>query len=186
MVFDKTGTLTKGVFEVTEIHNVADTPETLLEYAAYVESASSHPIARSILKACGKPLEPGRVTDIQEKSGHGITAKVDGVDVAAGNEKLMKSLGITPEAVTTVGTVVHMAVNGVYAGYIVVSDTVKDTAKQAVAALKKAGVKKTVMLTGDAEPVARQVAQLWQRSWELTNITASCCPATRLPRWRKF
>ena len=159
VVFDKTGTLTKGVFEVTEIHNVADTPETLLEYAAYVESASSHPIARSILKACGKPLEPGRVTDIQEKSGHGITAKVDGVDVAAGNEKLMKSLGITPEAVTTVGTVVHMAVNGVYAGYIVVSDTVKDTAKQAVAALKKAGVKKTVMLTGDASPVAKAVAK---------------------------
>ena len=159
VVFDKTGTLTKGVFEVTEIHNVADTPETLLEYAAYVESASSHPIARSILKACGKPLEPGRVTDIQEKSGHGITAKVDGVDVAAGNEKLMKSLGITPEAVTAVGTVVHMAVNGVYAGYIVVSDTVKDTAKQAVAALKKAGVKKTVMLTGDASPVAKAVAK---------------------------
>ena len=159
VVFDKTGTLTKGVFEVTEIHNVADTPETLLEYAAYVESASSHPIARSILKACGKPLEPGRVTDIQEKSGHGITAKVDGVDVAAGNEKLMRSLGITPEAVTAVGTVVHMAVNGVYAGYIVVSDTVKDTAKQAVAALKKAGVKKTVMLTGDASPVAKAVAK---------------------------
>ena len=159
VVFDKTGTLTKGVFEVTEIHNVADTPETLLEYAAYVESASSHPIARSILKACGKPLEPGRVTDIQEKSGHGITAKVDGVDVAAGNEKLMRSLGITPEAVSAVGTVVHMAVNGVYAGYIVVSDTVKDTAKQAVAALKKAGVKKTVMLTGDASPVAKAVAK---------------------------
>ena len=159
VVFDKTGTLTKGVFEVTEIHNVADTPETLLEYAAYVESASSHPIARSILKACGKPLEPSRVTDIQEKSGHGITAKVDGVDVAAGNEKLMRSLGITPEAVTAVGTVVHMAVNGVYAGYIVVSDTVKDTAKQAVAALKKAGVKKTVMLTGDASPVAKAVAK---------------------------
>ena len=159
VVFDKTGTLTKGVFEVTEIHNVADTPETLLEYAAYVESASSHPIARSILKACGKPLEPGRVTDIQEKSGHGITAKVDGVDIAAGNEKLMKSLGITPEAVSAVGTVVHMAVNGVYAGYIVVSDTVKDTAKQAVAALKKAGVKKTVMLTGDASPVAKAVAK---------------------------
>ena len=159
VVFDKTGTLTKGVFEVTEIHNVADTPETLLEYAAYVESASSHPIARSILTACGKPLEPGRVTDIQEKSGHGITAKVDGVDVAAGNEKLMKSLGITPEAVSAVGTVVHMAVNGVYAGYIVVSDTVKDTAKQAVAALKKAGVKKTVMLTGDASPVAKAVAK---------------------------
>ena len=159
VVFDKTGTLTKGVFEVSEIHNLTDTPETLLEYAAYAESASSHPIARSICKAYGKPLEPGRVTDIQEKSGHGITAKVGGVCIAAGNEKLMKSLGITEEPVSTVGTVVHMAVNGAYAGYIVVSDTVKDTAKQAIASLKKAGVKKTVMLTGDAAPVAKAVAK---------------------------
>ena len=159
VVFDKTGTLTKGVFEVSQIRNVTDTPEKLLEYAAYAESASSHPIARSILKAYGKPLEPGRVTDIQETSGHGITAKVDGVEVAAGNEKLMKSLNIAPEAVTAVGTVVHMAVNGAYAGYIVVSDTVKDTAKQAIASLKKAGVKKTVMLTGDAAPVAQEVAR---------------------------
>ena len=159
VVFDKTGTLTKGVFEVSEIHNLTDTPETLLEYAAYAESASSHPIARSICKAYGKPLEPGRVTDIQEKSGHGITAKVGGVCIAAGNEKLMKSLGITEEPVSTVGTVVHMAVNGAYAGYIVVSDTVKDTAKQAMASLKKAGVKKTVMLTGDAAPVAKAVAK---------------------------
>ena len=159
VVFDKTGTLTKGVFAVSEIHNVTDTPEKLLEYAAYVESASSHPIARSILTAYGKPLEPGRVTDIQEKSGHGITASVDGVAVAAGNEKLMKSLHIAVEPVPTVGTVVHMAVNGAYAGYIVVSDTVKDTAKQAIAALKKAGVKKTVMLTGDAAPVAKAVAE---------------------------
>ncbi len=159
VVFDKTGTLTKGVFAVSEIHNVTDTPEKLLEYAAYVESASSHPIARSILTAYGKPLEPGRVTDIQEKSGHGITASVDGAAVAAGNEKLMKSLHIAVEPVPTVGTVVHMAVNGAYAGYIVVSDTVKDTAKQAIAALKKAGVKKTVMLTGDAAPVAKAVAE---------------------------
>ena len=159
VVFDKTGTLTKGVFEVSQIHNVTDTPEKLLEYAAYAESASSHPIARSILTAYGKPLEPGRVTDIQEKSGHGITASVDGAAVAAGNEKLMKSLHIAVEPVPTVGTVVHMAVNGAYAGYIVVSDTVKDTAKQAIAALKKAGVKKTVMLTGDAAPVAKAVAE---------------------------
>ena len=159
VVFDKTGTLTKGVFAVSEIHNVTDTPEKLLEYAAYAESASSHPIARSILTAYGKPLEPGRVTDIQEKSGHGITASVDGAAVAAGNEKLMKSLHIAVEPVPTVGTVVHMAVNGAYAGYIVVSDTVKDTAKQAIAALKKAGVKKTVMLTGDAAPVAKAVAE---------------------------
>ena len=159
MVFDKTVVLTNGVFEVSEIHILTDTPETLLEYAAYAESASSHPIARSICKAYGKPLEPGRVTDIQEKSGHGITAKVGGVCIAAGNEKLMKSLGITEEPVSTVGTVVHMAVNGAYAGYIVVSDTVKDTAKQAIASLKKAGVKKTVMLTGDAAPVAKAVAK---------------------------
>ena len=159
VVFDKTGTLTKGVFAVSEIHNVAVTPEALLEYAAYAESASSHPIARSILKAYGKPLEPGRVTEIQEKSGHGITARVDGVSVAAGNEKLMKSLNIAAGPVNAVGTVVHMAVNGAYAGYIVVSDTVKDTAKQAVAALKRAGVKKTVMLTGDADAVANAVAK---------------------------
>ena len=159
VVFDKTGTLTKGVFAVSQIHNVTATPEKLLEYAAYAESASSHPIARSILKAYGKPLEPGRVTEIQEKSGHGITARVDGVSVAAGNEKLMKSLNIAAGPVNAVGTVVHMAVDGTYAGYIVVSDTVKDTAKQAVAALKRAGVKKTVMLTGDAAPVAQAVAK---------------------------
>ena len=159
VVFDKTGTLTKGVFAVSEIHNVAVTPEALLEYAAYAESASSHPIARSILKAYDKPLEPGRVTDIQELSGHGITAKVDGALIAAGNEKLMKSLNIAAGPVNAVGTVVHMAVNGAYAGYIVVSDTVKDTAKQAVSALKRAGVKKTVMLTGDAAPVAQAVAK---------------------------
>ena len=159
VVFDKTGTLTKGVFAVSEIHNVAVTPEALLEYAAYAESASSHPIARSILKAYDKPLEPGRVTEIQEKSGHGITARVDGVSVAAGNEKLMKSLNIAAGPVNAVGTVVHMAVDGTYAGYIVVSDTVKDTAKQAVSALKRAGVKKTVMLTGDAAPVAQAVAK---------------------------
>ncbi len=159
VVFDKTGTLTKGVFEVSEIYSVEDSREKLLEYAAYAESASSHPIARSILTAYGQPLEPGRVTEIQELSGHGITAKVNGVMVAAGNEKLMKSLNIAAEPVNAVGTVVHLALNGAYAGYIVVSDTVKDTAKQAVAALKRAGVKKTVMLTGDAAPVAKAVAK---------------------------
>ena len=159
VVFDKTGTLTKGVFAVSQIHNVVGTPEKLLEYAAYAESASSHPIARSILTAYGLPLKPGRVTDIQEKSGHGITAKVDGALIAAGNEKLMKSLNIAAGPVNAVGTVVHMAVDGTYAGYIVVSDAVKDTAKQAVSALKRAGVKKTVMLTGDAAPVAQAVAK---------------------------
>ena len=159
VVFDKTGTLTKGEFAVSEIRNVTVPPEKLLEFAACAESASSHPIARSILTAYGMPLAPGRVTEIREISGHGITALVDGVPVAAGNEKLMKSLNITAQPVTAVGTVVHMAVDGVYAGYIVVSDTVKDTAKQVVAALKKAGVKKTVMLTGDAKPVAEAVAR---------------------------
>lgn len=159
VVFDKTGTLTKGVFEVSEIHSVTMEPETLLECAAYAESASSHPIARSILSAYGKPLESGRVAEIQEISGHGITAKVDGVTVAAGNEKLMKSLNIAVEPVQAVGTVVHMAVDGAYSGYILVSDTIKDNAQQAIAALKKAGVRKTVMLTGDAAPVAKAVAQ---------------------------
>lgn len=158
VVFDKTGTLTKGVFAVSEIHNVTLSPEELLEYAAYAESASSHPIARSILTAYEKPLEPSRVAEIQEISGHGITAKVDGVEIAAGNEKLMKLLGIDVDAGQPVGTVVHLAVAGAYAGYIVVSDTIKDSARQTIAALKKAGVKKTVMLTGDAEPVARAVA----------------------------
>ena len=158
VVFDKTGTLTKGVFAVSEIHNVTLSPEELLEYAAYAESASSHPIARSILAAYEKPLEPSRVAEIQEISGHGITAKVDGVEIAAGNEKLMKLLGIDVDAGQPVGTVVHLAVAGAYAGYIVVSDTIKDSARQTIAALKKAGVKKTVMLTGDAEPVARAVA----------------------------
>ena len=157
VVFDKTGTLTKGVFAVSEIHNVTLSPEELLEYAAYAESASSHPIARSILAAYEKPLEPSRVAEIQEISGHGITAKVDGVEIAAGNEKLMKLLGIDVDAGQPVGTVVHLAVAGAYAGYIVVSDTIKDSARQTIA-LKKAGVKKTVMLTGDAEPVARAVA----------------------------
>lgn len=158
VVFDKTGTLTKGVFAVSEIHSVTLPPEQLLEYAAYAESASSHPIARSILSAYGKPLEPSRVAEIQEISGHGITAKVDGAAIAAGNEKLMKSLGIAVEDGHPVGTVVHLAVAGAYAGSIVVSDTIKDSARQTIAALKKAGVKKTVMLTGDAEPVARAVA----------------------------
>ena len=159
VVFDKTGTLTKGVFAVSQIISTSADAEKLLEYAAYAESASSHPIARSILGAYGKSLEPGRVTEIQEKSGHGITARVDGVEVSAGNEKLMRSLGIGVQPVDAVGTVVHMAVDGSYAGAIVVSDTVKDNAKQSIAALKKAGVKKTVMLTGDAEPVAKAVAK---------------------------
>ena len=159
VVFDKTGTLTKGVFEVSDIHNLTMEPEKLLEYAAYAESASSHPIARSILTAYGKPLDASRVTEIQEIGGHGITAKVDGVAVAAGNEKLMKSLGISFDPAHSAGTVVHMAVDGAYAGSIVVSDTIKESAAQAIAQLKKSGVKKTIMLTGDAAPVAEAVAK---------------------------
>ena len=159
VVFDKTGTLTRGVFEVSEIYSKTREPEKLLEYAAYAESASTHPIAGSILTAYGKPLEPNRVKEIQEISGHGITAKVDGTAVAAGNEKLMNVLGIPVDSCRSAGTVVHLAVDGVYAGYIGVSDTIKDSSRQAIAALKKAGVKKTVMLTGDARPVAQAVAK---------------------------
>ena len=159
VVFDKTGTLTKGVFEVNGIHHNSIEQEKLLEYAAYAESASSHPIARSILTAYGKPLDPARVTEIQEISGHGITAKVDGVEIAAGNEKLMNRLGIPFTPCHHVGTIIHMAVSGEYAGHIVISDTIKENAHKAIAALKKAGVKKTVMLTGDAYPVAKAVAE---------------------------
>ena len=159
VVFDKTGTLTKGVFEVSGVHHSTMEQEKLLEYAAYTESASSHPIAKSICSAYGKPLELSRVTDIQEISGEGITAKVDGVETAAGNEKLMQRLGIPFEPCHHVGTIIHMAVGGEYAGHILISDTIREDARKAIAALKKAGVKKTVMLTGDAQPVARAVAE---------------------------
>ena len=159
VVFDKTGTLTKGKFEVSKIESETMARDALLEYAAYAESASTHPIARSIVNAYGKPLDRDRVTEIQEISGHGITAKVDGVTVAAGNEKLMHQLGFSCRTGEAGGTVVHMAVDGSYAGFLVVSDTIKETSAQAIAGLKKAGVKKTIMLTGDSEPVARAVAE---------------------------
>ena len=159
VVFDKTGTLTKGKFEVSKIESETMARDALLEYAAYAESASTHPIARSIVNAYGKPLDRERVTEIQEISGHGITAKVDGVTVAAGNEKLMHQLGFSCRTGEAGGTVVHMAVDGSYAGFLVVSDTIKETSAQAIAGLKKAGVKKTIMLTGDSEPVARAVAE---------------------------
>ena len=158
VVFDKTGTLTRGVFEVNAVHHSEMDQLKLLEYAAYTESASSHPIARSIISAYGKPLDRSRVTDIEEIGGHGIRAVVDGVPVAAGNDKLMAMLGVQHIDCHHVGTIVHMAVNGEYAGHIVISDTVKETAKEAIAAIRKAGVKKTVMLTGDAGRVARAVA----------------------------
>ncbi len=158
VVFDKTGTLTRGVFEVNGIHHSPMEDEKLLEYAALAESASSHPISKSIRTAYGKEIDRSRVTDIQEISGNGVTALVDGIPVAAGNEKLMEKLGIAYHDCHSVGTIIHMAVNGKYAGHIVISDVVKPTSKEAVRALKAAGVEKTVMLTGDAGKVADKVA----------------------------
>lgn len=158
LVFDKTGTLTKGVFEVNAIHHNSMEEEKLIEYAALAESASSHPISKSLQKAYGKPIDRSRVEDIQEISGNGVTARVDGVEVAAGNDKLMERLGISYQKCHLAGTIIHMAVDGAYAGHIVISDIVKPHAKEAVQTLKKAGVTKTVMLTGDAANVADKVA----------------------------
>ena len=158
VVFDKTGTLTKGVFEVTAVHHSDMDEQKLLEYAALAECASSHPISKSLQKAYGKAIDRSRVADIQESSGHGVTAVVDGHTVAAGNSKLMVQLGIPYHDCHSVGTIIHMAVDGQYAGHIVISDVVKPNAKAAIAALHKAGVEKTVMLTGDAKKVADAVA----------------------------
>ena len=158
-VFDKTGTMTQGVFEVSGVHHSSMDTEKLLEYAALAECHSSHPISKSLKKAYGKPLDPSRVTDVEEISGNGVTAKVDGVRVAAGNSKLMEKLGVDCMECHSVGTVVHMAVNGKYAGHILISDQIKPHAKEAIAALKKCGVKKTIMLTGDRREAARQVAE---------------------------
>ncbi len=158
VVFDKTGTLTKGVFEVTAVHHSDMDERKLLEYAALAECASSHPISRSLQKAYGKAIDRSRVTDIQEISGHGVTACVDGHTVAAGNSKLMTQLNIPYHDCHSVGTIIHMAVDGQYAGHIVISDVVKPHAKEALAQLHKAGVSRTVMLTGDAKKVAEAVA----------------------------
>ena len=158
VVFDKTGTLTQGVFEVTGVHHNAMEEAKLLEYAALAECASSHPISKSLQKAYGKEIDRSRVEDIEEISGHGITAKVDGHSVAAGNGKLMKKLGLEYHDCHCVGTIIHVAIDGAYAGHIVISDVVKPHSKDAIAALKKSGVEKTVMLTGDAKKVADQVA----------------------------
>lgn len=159
VVFDKTGTLTKGVFEVTGIYPEKDfTEETLLEYAAYAESYSSHPISKSLKAAYGKELESSVVSDVEEISGHGVTARVNGKQVAAGNAKLMKSLNLSYTENTGVGTVVHVAVDGKYAGYILISDVIKEGAKEAIVSLKNSGVKKCVMLTGDSKTVAEYVA----------------------------
>ena len=158
VVFDKTGTLTKGVFEVNEVHHNEMSREQLLEYAALAESASSHPISKSLQRAYGKEIDRNRVTDIREISGNGVTAKVDGIDVAAGNSKLMDRLGVKWIDCHQSGTIIHMAVDGRYAGHIVISDIEKPHAKEAIQALKKAGVEKTVMLTGDSRRVAEHVA----------------------------
>ena len=158
VVFDKTGTLTQGVFEVSAIHHNELPEDKLLEYAAHAESASSHPIAQSLLRAYGKELDRSRVSDVQEISGNGVIAKVDGRIVAAGNGKLMKRLGVVCSDCHKVGTVIHIAIDNEYAGHIVISDMLKPTSAKAMAELKKSGIQKTVMLTGDAKAVAEQVA----------------------------
>lgn len=159
VVFDKTGTLTHGVFEVDSIHHNEMEEQQLLEYAALAESASSHPISKSLQRAYGKEIDRSRVTDIQEISGNGVTAVVDGIPVAAGNSKLMQKLGIAYKDCHCVGTIIHMAIDGAYAGHIVIADIVKPSSKKALADLKKNGIKTTVMLTGDARPVADKVAE---------------------------
>lgn len=158
VVFDKTGTLTQGVFDVKAVHHNNVDEEKLIEYAALAECASSHPISKSLKNAYGREIDRSRVKNIEEISGHGIAAEVDGEKVAAGNEKLMKRLGIDCDPCHSVGTIVHIALNGGYAGHIVISDIEKPNSKNAVAALKKSGIDKTVMLTGDAESVAEKVA----------------------------
>lgn len=158
VVFDKTGTMTEGVFEVSGVHHNTMSREKLLEYAALAESFSDHPISKSLKKAYGMPVDKNRVTDVEEISGNGVMAKVDGIVVAAGNAKLMKRIGVEYDECHSVGTVVHMAVDGVYAGHILISDVMKPNAKKAIQTLKKTGVKKTVMLTGDMRKVAEHVA----------------------------
>ena len=159
VMFDKTGTLTKGAFEVSAVHHNELEEEKLLEYAALAECASSHPISKSLQKAYGKEIDRNRVSDIREISGHGITAVVDGHEVAAGNDKRMKKLGLKYHECHTAGTIIHMAIDKKYAGHIVISDVVKEHSKEAVAELKKAGIKKTVMLTGDSRKAAEQTAK---------------------------
>lgn len=158
VVFDKTGTMTRGVFEVSGIHHNEMEDAKLLEYAALAECSSSHPISKSLQKAYNKPIDRNRVTDIEEISGHGVVAKVDGITVAAGNEKLMEKLGVSYVSCSHVGTIVHLALDGKYAGHILISDVIKPHAKEAIKELKKAGVTKTVMLTGDRKNVADAVA----------------------------
>ena len=178
VVFDKTGTMTQGVFEVSGIHHNEMEDEKLLEYAALAESSSSHPISKSLQKAYGKPIDRSRVTEIEEISGNGVTAKVDGVAVAAGNAKLMERLGIVYKECHQVGTVVHMAVDGVYAGHILISDILKPHAKDAIHALKQAGIAKTVMLTGDAKNVAEKVA----KELDIQEVYSELLPADKVTK----
>jgi Cd2+/Zn2+-exporting ATPase len=176
VAFDKTGTITKGNFAVTAVHHSPVDEKKLLEYAAMAEAHSSHPISRSLQNAHGKKTDQTRVTDIKEISGHGVTVKIDGVDVAVGNEKLMKMLGVEHIDCHHVGTIVHVAVDGAYCGHIVISDELKETSKQAMSELKRAGVEKTVMLTGDAESVAKKVAE----EVGLTDYRAELLPADKV------
>lgn len=178
VVFDKTGTMTKGVFEVNGIHHSTIENEKLLEYAALAESASSHPISKSLQRAYGKEIDRTRVSDIQEISGNGVTAKVDGMEIAAGNDKLMKHLNIPYQDCHQTGTIIHMAINGKYAGHIVISDIIKPHSKAAIAELKKAGVDKTVMLTGDAKKVANQVAS----SLGIDEVYSELLPADKVDK----
>ena len=178
LVFDKTGTLTQGVFEVNGIHHSNLSDEKLVEYAALAESASSHPISKSLQRAYGKEIDRSRVSEIQEISGNGVIAKVDGVEVAAGNDKLMDRLGIAYISCHSVGTIIHMAINGKYAGHIVIADIVKPNSKEAIRQLKAAGVRKTVMLTGDSKKVADQVAA----SLGLDEVYSELLPADKVEK----
>ena len=178
LVFDKTGTLTQGVFEVSGIHHSEISEEKLVEYAALAESASSHPISKSLQRAYGKEIDRSRVSDIQEISGNGVIAKVDGVEVAAGNDKLMDRLGIRYISCHSVGTIIHIAIDGSYAGHIVIADLVKPHSKEAIRRLKASGVRKTVMLTGDAKKAADQVAA----SLELDEVYSELLPADKVEK----
>ena len=182
VVFDKTGTLTRGVFEVSGVHHNTLEQEKLLEYAALADCASSHPISKSLQRAYGQEIDRSRVTDIQEISGCGVIAKVDGVEVAAGNDKLMKRIGVPFHECRSVGTIIHIALNGEYAGHIVISDVEKEDAKDAIAALKAAGVEKTVMLTGDIRKVAEYVA----RKLGVDEVCSELLPAGKVEQVEKL
>ena len=182
VVFDKTGTLTQGVFEVNGIHHNEMANAKLVEYAALAESSSSHPISKSLQKAYGKEIDRNRVTDVQEISGNGVIAKVDGIEVAAGNDKLMERLGVQYISCHSVGTIIHMAINGEYAGHIVISDVIKPHSRQAVQALRAAGVDRTVMLTGDAKKVADQVAE----TLGIDQVYSQLLPADKVDKVEKL